>query len=128
MTGACTAAGTSCSAGRWRATRGSAASSTCSRRSNRASCAPASATRAGSRTWRGSSAASTARRFGGRGVTRVATVRRDGRAAYPPDADERHALNDIYKAEIPDADLVWAGTNELVEEFKQLNPRTVRQP
>ena len=69
-----------------------------------------------------------ARRLGGRGVTRVAIVRRDGRAAYPPDADERHALNDIYKAEIPDAELVWAGTNELVEEFKRLNPRTVRQP
>ncbi|HEX9344224.1 MAG TPA: hypothetical protein VF995_11500, partial [Actinomycetota bacterium] len=69
-----------------------------------------------------------ARRLGGRGVTRVAVVRRDARAAYPPDADERHALNDIYKVEIPDADLVWAGTSELVEEFRQLNPRTVRQP
>ncbi len=69
-----------------------------------------------------------ARRLGGRGVTRVAVVRRDARAAYPPDADERHALDDIYKAEIPDADLVWAGTRELVEEFKALNPRTVRQP
>jgi len=73
-------------------------------------------------------AADIARRLGGRGVTRVAVVRRDGRAAYPPDADECYALSDIYKAEIPDADLVWAGTNELVEEFKQLNPRTVRQP
>src|SRR6266516_968715 len=52
-----------------------------------------------------------ARRLGGRGGTRVAVVRRDARAAYPPDAD-----------------VVWAGPRELVEEFKALNPRTVRQP
>ena len=69
-----------------------------------------------------------ARRLGGRGVTRVALVRRDARAGYPADADERHALDDIYKNEIPGADLVWAGTKELVNEFKALNPRTVLQP
>jgi glycosyltransferase involved in cell wall biosynthesis len=67
-------------------------------------------------------------RLGGRGVTRVALVRRDGRAAYPPDADERQALDDIYRAQLPPADLVWAGTRELVEEFKALNPRTVLHP
>jgi glycosyltransferase involved in cell wall biosynthesis len=67
-------------------------------------------------------------RLGGRGVTRVALVRRDGRAAYPDDADERQALDDIYRAQIPPADLVWAGTKELVEEFRELNPRTVLHP
>jgi glycosyltransferase involved in cell wall biosynthesis len=69
-----------------------------------------------------------ARRLGGRGVTRVALVRRDARASYPPDADEREALEDIYKNEIPGVELVWAGTRELVDEFKTLNPRTVLQP
>lgn len=69
-----------------------------------------------------------ARRLGGRGVTRVALVRRDARAGYPPDSDERQALEDIYKNEVPGADLVWAGTKELVQEFKSLNPRTVPQP
>src|SRR5919197_86200 len=67
-------------------------------------------------------------RLGGRGVTRGALVRRDGRAAYPDDADERQALDDIYRAQIPPADLVWAGTKELVEEFRELNPRTVLHP
>jgi len=69
-----------------------------------------------------------ARRLGGRGVTRVVMARRDGRAGYQPDADERQALDDIYQAEIPGADLVWAGTKELVDEFKRLNPRTVLHP
>ena len=69
-----------------------------------------------------------ARRLGGRGVTRVALVRRDARAGYPHDADERYALDDIYKNEIPGVELVWAGTKELVDEFKTLNPRTVLQP
>jgi glycosyltransferase involved in cell wall biosynthesis len=69
-----------------------------------------------------------ARRLGGRGVTRLALVRRDARAGYPPDSDERKALQDIYKNEVPGAELVWAGTRELVEEFKALNPRTVLQP
>src|SRR6266496_5874018 len=69
-----------------------------------------------------------ARRLGGRGVTRVALVRRDARAGYPPDADERKAIQDIYKNEIPGVELVWAGTRELVDEFKALNPRTVLQP
>jgi len=69
-----------------------------------------------------------ARRLGGRGVLRVAMARRDARAGYPHDADERHALDDAYQAEIPGADLVWAGTRELVDEFKKLNPRTVLHP
>ena len=69
-----------------------------------------------------------ARRLGGRGVTRVALVRRDLRASYPPESDERRALEDVYKSEIPGADLVWAGTRELVDEFKSMNPRTVLQP
>jgi glycosyltransferase involved in cell wall biosynthesis len=69
-----------------------------------------------------------ARRLGGRGVTRVAMARRDARASYQPDADERQALDDIYRAEVPGADLVWAGTKELVDELKQLNPRTVLHP
>jgi glycosyltransferase involved in cell wall biosynthesis len=69
-----------------------------------------------------------ARRLGGRGVTRVALVRRDARASYPPDADERGALEDIYKNEIPGVEFVWAGTKELVEKLKALNPRTVLQP
>jgi glycosyltransferase involved in cell wall biosynthesis len=68
-----------------------------------------------------------ARRLGGRGVIRVAIARRDARAGYQPDSDERQALDDIYRAEIPGADLVWAGTKELVDEFKQLNPKTVLQ-
>src|SRR5262245_17435711 len=59
-----------------------------------------------------------ARRLGGRGVTRVALVRRDTRASYPPDSDERAALEDIYKNEVPGVDLVWAGTKELVDELK----------
>ncbi len=69
-----------------------------------------------------------ARRLGGRGVNRVAMARRDPRAGYQPDADERQALDDIYQAEVPGADLVWAGTKELVEEFRKLNPRTVLHP
>ncbi len=69
-----------------------------------------------------------ARRLGGRGVTRVAMVRRDARAGYAPDADERQALDDLYKNEVPGADLVWAGTRELVDEFGELNARTVLQP
>jgi glycosyltransferase involved in cell wall biosynthesis len=67
-------------------------------------------------------------RLGGRGVTRVAMLRRDARAAYPPDADERQALDDIYRAQLPSADLVWAGTRELVAELRELNPRTVLHP
>jgi glycosyltransferase involved in cell wall biosynthesis len=69
-----------------------------------------------------------ARRLGGRGVIRVAMARRDARAGYQPDADERRALDDIYQAEIPGADLVWAGTRELVDELKKLNPGTVLHP
>ncbi len=69
-----------------------------------------------------------AQRLGGRGVTRVAQVRRDARAAYPPDADERQALDDIYRAQVPRADVVWAGTSELVEELAALNSRTVLHP
>jgi glycosyltransferase involved in cell wall biosynthesis len=67
-------------------------------------------------------------RLGGRGVTQMALVRRDARAAYPPDADERQALSDIYAARLPRADLVWAGTRELVAEFAALNKRTVLHP
>jgi glycosyltransferase involved in cell wall biosynthesis len=69
-----------------------------------------------------------ARRLGGRGVTRVAMIRRDARASHPPESEEREALQDVYKNEIPGAELVWAGTRELVDEFKALNPRTVLQP
>jgi glycosyltransferase involved in cell wall biosynthesis len=69
-----------------------------------------------------------AARLGGRGVTRVALLRRDARAAYQPDADERQVLDDIYTAQVPRADLVWAGTRELVEELKALNQRTVLHP
>jgi hypothetical protein len=69
-----------------------------------------------------------ASRLGGRGVTRVAMVRRDARAPYPVDADERQALEDVYKVQLSGADLVWAGTRELREELAGLNPRTVRHP
>jgi hypothetical protein len=69
-----------------------------------------------------------ASRLGGRGVTRVAMVRRDARAPYPVDADERLALEEIYKVQLSGADLVWAGTRELREEFAALNPRTVLHP
>jgi glycosyltransferase involved in cell wall biosynthesis len=69
-----------------------------------------------------------ASRLGGRGVTRVAILRRDARAAYPVDADERQALDEVYRAQIPGADLVWAGTRELRDELTALNPRTVLHP
>jgi glycosyltransferase involved in cell wall biosynthesis len=69
-----------------------------------------------------------ASRLGGRGVTRVAILRRDARAAYPPDADEREALDEVYRAQIPGADLVWAGTRELRDELAALNQRTVLHP
>jgi hypothetical protein len=69
-----------------------------------------------------------ASRLGGRGVTRVAMVRRDARAPYPVDADERLALEEVYKVQLSGADLVWAGTRELCEEFAALNPRTVLHP
>jgi glycosyltransferase involved in cell wall biosynthesis len=69
-----------------------------------------------------------ASRLGGRGVTRVAILRRDARAAYPADADERQALDEVYRAQIPGADLVWAGTRELRDELTELNPRTVLHP
>jgi glycosyltransferase involved in cell wall biosynthesis len=69
-----------------------------------------------------------ASRLGGRGVVRVAMVRRDARAPYSVDADERQALDDVYRAQLSGADLVWAGTRELREEFATLNPRTVRHP
>ena len=69
-----------------------------------------------------------ANRLGGRGVTRVASLRRDARAAYPVDADERVALDEVYRAQIPGADLVWAGTRELRDELAALNPRTVLHP
>ena len=67
-------------------------------------------------------------RLGGRGVIQMALVRRDARAGYAPDADEVQALTDIYAARLPRADLVWAGTRELVEEFAGLNKRTVLHP
>ena len=67
-------------------------------------------------------------RLGGRGVTRVAILRRDARAAYPVDADERVALDEVYRAQLPGADLVWAGTRELRDELAALNPRTVLHP
>ena len=69
-----------------------------------------------------------ASRLGGRGVVRVAMVRRDARAPYSVDADERQALDDVYRAQLSGADLVWAGTRELREELASLNPRTVRHP
>ena len=69
-----------------------------------------------------------AARLGGRGVVRVAMVRRDGRAAYPPEDPERAAIDATYQSQIPGADLVWAGTKELVAEFKKHNPRTVVHP
>jgi glycosyltransferase involved in cell wall biosynthesis len=69
-----------------------------------------------------------ASRLGGRGVTRVAILRRDARAAYPADADERQALDEVYRAQLPGADLVWAGTGELRDELAALNPRTVLHP
>jgi len=69
-----------------------------------------------------------ASRLGGRGVTRVAILRRDARAAYPPGADEHEALDEVYRAQLPGADLVWAGTHELRDELAALNPRTVLHP
>ena len=69
-----------------------------------------------------------ASRLGGRGVTRLAMVRRDVRAPYPVDADERQALDEVYKTQLSEADLVWAGTGELREELAALNPRTVLHP
>jgi glycosyltransferase involved in cell wall biosynthesis len=69
-----------------------------------------------------------ASRLGGRGVTRVAILRRDARAAYPPGADEHEALDEVYRAQLPGADLVWAGTRELRDELTALNPRTVLHP
>jgi glycosyltransferase involved in cell wall biosynthesis len=69
-----------------------------------------------------------ASRLGGRGVTRVAMLRRDARAAYAPGADEREALDELYRAQLPGADLVWAGTRELRDELTALNPRTVLHP
>jgi glycosyltransferase involved in cell wall biosynthesis len=69
-----------------------------------------------------------ASRLGGRGVTRVAILRRDARAAYPPGADEHEALDEVYRAQLPGADLVWAGTRELRAELAELNPRTVLHP
>jgi glycosyltransferase involved in cell wall biosynthesis len=69
-----------------------------------------------------------ASRLGGRGVTRLAMVRRDARAPYPVDADERQALDEVYKTQLSEADLVWAGTGELREELAALNPRTVLHP
>src|ERR687898_669693 len=69
-----------------------------------------------------------ARRLGGRGVTRLAMVRRDARAPYPVDADERQALDEVYKTQLTGADLVWAGTRELRDELAALNPRTVLHP
>jgi glycosyltransferase involved in cell wall biosynthesis len=69
-----------------------------------------------------------ASRLGGRGVTRVAILRRDARAAYPPGADEHEALDEVYRAQLPGADLVWAGTRELRDELAALNPQTVLHP
>jgi len=69
-----------------------------------------------------------ASRLGGRGVTRVAILRRDARAAYAAGADEHEALDEVYRAQLPGADLVWAGTRELRDELAALNPRTVLHP
>ena len=55
-------------------------------------------------------------------------VRRDARAPYPVDADERQALDLVYKTQLSGADLVWAGTRELREELTGINPRTVLHP
>jgi glycosyltransferase involved in cell wall biosynthesis len=69
-----------------------------------------------------------ASRLGGRGVTRVAILRRDARAAYPPGADEHEALDEVYRSQLPGADLVWAGTHELRDALAELNSRTVLHP
>jgi hypothetical protein len=69
-------------------------------------------------------AADLARRLGGRGVTRVALARRDARAAYAPDSDEYKVFDDLYATQVPGADLVWAGTQDLVTEFRARNYHT----
>lgn len=68
------------------------------------------------------------RRLGGRGVTRVATLRRDGRAVLTPGSAEWQETEDRYVSQVASADLVWAGTQALVEEFRKHNPRTVLHP
>ena len=73
-------------------------------------------------------AADLARRLGGRGVTRVALARRDARAAYAPDSDEFKVFDDLYATQVPGADLVWAGTTDLLAEFTGRNPRSVLHP
>jgi glycosyltransferase involved in cell wall biosynthesis len=73
-------------------------------------------------------AADLARRLGGRGVTRVAIARRDARAAYAADAPERAVFEQLYADQVPGADLVWAGTRDLMEKFKPANPKTVLHP
>jgi hypothetical protein len=73
-------------------------------------------------------AADLARRLGGRGVFRVAIARRDARAAYAHDAPERKLFDELYAGQVAGADLVWAGTRALVEEFKATNPRAALHP
>jgi glycosyltransferase involved in cell wall biosynthesis len=73
-------------------------------------------------------AADLARRLGGRGVSRVALARRDARAAYAPDSDEFKVFDDLYATQVPGADLVWAGTQDLLTEFRARNPRSLLHP
>lgn len=73
-------------------------------------------------------AADLARRLGGRGVFRLAMARRDARAALEQGSGERALFEDLYATQVPGADLVWAGTRPLVEEFRARNPRTMLQP
>jgi glycosyltransferase involved in cell wall biosynthesis len=73
-------------------------------------------------------AAELAGRLGGRGVTRVATARRDARVAFPAEVDGGNAFVELFRTQVPGADLVWAGTRELVTEFAGLNKRTVLHP
>ncbi|HKE97547.1 MAG TPA: glycosyltransferase [Actinomycetes bacterium] len=73
-------------------------------------------------------AADIARRLGGRGVFRLAMARRDARAAHDSGSGERERFEELYATQVPGADLVWAGTRPLVEEFRARNPRTVLQP
>ncbi len=68
------------------------------------------------------------RRLGGRDVCRVAVVRRDSRVQHPAGSDERAMFEELYRAHIPGADLVWAGTPALVEELGSHNSRVVRHP
>jgi glycosyltransferase involved in cell wall biosynthesis len=69
-----------------------------------------------------------ARRLGGRGVTRVALARRDLRVSLEPGSREHDLMGELYDTQVPEADLVWAGTTELRDELHRRNPRTVLHP